>query len=151
MSFENGIDETPAVHQLLANIKGALPALEELRDDRLMMFAYVDGVYRFYHQSFKVYLLQGNTATIVDALRKLAPEGCSLNKWFEQIISDGTGKSWTEEHNQRWLQETRPIIEAFLHAKYFLDMICRYGRKLEVPPALMESGWAAVLYLYNLR
>jgi hypothetical protein len=30
-------------------------------------------------------------------------------------------------------------------------MLCKYGRKLASAPEIMPSGWAAVLYLYNLR
>ncbi len=55
------------------------------------------------------------------------------------------------EHNQRWLNVARPIVEAFFHARYFLEMVCRYVRRLKYPPATMSSGWAAVLYLYDLR
>ena len=39
-----------------------------------------------------------------------------------EIVSDGTGKSFTHEHNTRWLEVTRPIVEAFLHARFFLEM-----------------------------
>jgi hypothetical protein len=55
------------------------------------------------------------------------------------------------EHNARWLETTRPIVEAFFHARYFLEMAVRYGRSLEAPPTLMPSGWAALLSLYGLR
>jgi len=27
----------------------------------------------------------------------------------------------------------------------------KYGKELDYPPVTMPSGWAAVLYLYNLR
>jgi hypothetical protein len=30
-------------------------------------------------------------------------------------------------------------------------MAVKYGRELEYPPRVMPSGWAALLYLYNLR
>ena len=49
------------------------------------------------------------------------------------------------------LAVTRPILEAFFHARYFLEMVCKYGRKLKAPPQVLPSGWAAVLYLYQLR
>ena len=55
------------------------------------------------------------------------------------------------EHNRRWLEVTRPIVEAFLHARFFLDMAVRYGKELEAPPTLLPNGWAALLYLYQLR
>jgi hypothetical protein len=43
------------------------------------------------------------------------------------------------------------MLEAFFHARYFLEMAVKYGRELELPPTLLPSGWAALLYLYNLR
>jgi len=55
------------------------------------------------------------------------------------------------EVNQRWGAATRPILEAFFHARYFLEMVCRYGRELNEPTDSLPSGWAAVLYLYGLR
>jgi hypothetical protein len=68
-----------------------------------------------------------------------------------QIVKEGTGKTFENEHNRRWPQETRPIVEAFFHARYFLEMAVRYGKDLEHPPRMLPSGWAALLYLYNLR
>ena len=43
------------------------------------------------------------------------------------------------------------IVEAFLHARYFLEMAVRYGQELKHPPALLPSGWAALLCLFELR
>ena len=54
-------------------------------------------------------------------------------------------------HNKRWLEETRPILEAFFHARMMLEFVVRYGRELEDAPQVLPSGWAAVLCLYNLR
>jgi hypothetical protein len=55
------------------------------------------------------------------------------------------------EDNSRWLQSTRPILEAYFHSHYFLRMICKYGKTINEPPDRLPSGWAAVLYLYNMR
>ena len=57
-----------------------------------------------------------------------------LDKWFSQIVAEGTGKIFEFENNQRGLAETRPIVEAFPSAKYMLEMVCKYGQELEVPP-----------------
>ena len=135
--------------KLLATIAQELPRLEELWQ-AVNNGGYEDYVYRFYHESFKVFGLQGMTQKMVEALRSLAPH-LSLNPWFAQIISEGTGKEFTVEMNQRWTETTRPIVEAFFHAQYFLEMVCKYGKELTEPPQPMPSGWAAVLYLYNLR
>jgi hypothetical protein len=45
---------------------------------------------------------------------------------------------------------TRPIVEAFFHAGFFLEMAVRYA-KLETPPRPLPSGYAALLHLYQLR
>lgn len=110
---------------------------------------YEDPVYRFYHHSFKVYWLQAATTDIVRLLGDLAP-GRSLNPMFLEIVSEGTGKTWEPAHNHAWTATTRPIVEAFFHARYFLEMAVRYAH-LEEPPRMLPSGYAALLYLYGLR
>lgn len=110
---------------------------------------YEDPVYRMYHQSFKVYRVQAATKEIVELLKSLLP-GVALNKDFEQIYQEGTGKTFEIEHNKRWLEETRPLIEAFFHARFFLEMAVQ-NAEMEEPPEMLPSGWAALLYLYNLR
>lgn len=142
-------DDRIEVKELFANLKMELPLLEELLSE-CELSRYEDYIYRFYHQSFKVYRLQGMTLKIVERLQALAPNR-PLNNWFMQIIHEGTGKEFKDKDNKNWLVVTRPIIEAFFHAKYFLEMAVKYGKSLENPPRLMPSGWAAILYLYNLR
>ena len=85
-----------------------------------------------------------------DVVMRFAPH-LPLNKWFQEIVGEGTGKTFEPEHNRDWTKFTRPIVGAFFHARYFLEMACKYGKELESPPACLPSGWAAVLYLYNLR
>jgi len=143
-------DDRPEVEELFRNLKASLPALEKLLGQCNDHWGYEDPVYRFYHQSFKVYGLQQTTQTIVTSLQALAPER-KLNDWFVRIVSEGTGKTFELEHNRRWLEVTRPIVEAFFHARYFLEMAVRYGQSLNAPPRTLPSGWAALLYLYQLR
>ena len=139
-------------NQLLANIKANLSALETLLEEVSSRWGYEDSIYRFYHHSFKVYGLQNKTRRIVDALRNLAPEGQSLCKEFEEIIKEGAGgKEFEYEHNEKWTHHTRPFVEAFFHAKFLLEMVVKYGKKMEELPEMLPSGWAAVLCLYNLR
>jgi hypothetical protein len=136
--------------KLLANIVAHREELENLLAECSGKWGYEDPIYRFYHQSFKVYALQERTQQIVEKLQALAP-GLPLNKWFLEIVRQGTGKEFTMEDNENWTATTRPMVEAFFHARFFLEMICKYGKKLAEPPLTMPSGWAAVLYLYNLR
>ena len=143
---------------------GAPPSAEEeflrsLRRDREELeillarcgdrWIYEDSVYRFYHQSFKVYGLQGTTQAIVQRLQALAPDR-PLNPWFAQIVEAGTGKVFKTEDNTRWTEVTRPILEAFFHARFFLEMAVRYA-DLQEPPQMLPSGYAALLYLFGLR
>ena len=143
-------DERAEVTGLFKNLRSNLPELETLLEECTSHWVYEDGVYRFYHQSFKVYALQGSTLKIVEALRSLSP-GRELNPCFMQIVAEGTGKTFSPAHNENWLATTRPILEAFFHARYFLEMAVKYGREMEYPPRTLPSGWAALLYLYNLR
>ena len=107
-------------------------------------------MYRFYHQSFKVYALQETTTRIVTALEGLRP-GHPLHPWFAQIVRAGTGRAFTRDDNARWSDATRPIVEAFFHARYFLEMAVKYGKALDEAPRMLPSGWAALLTLYGLR
>ena len=107
-------------------------------------------MYRFYHQSFKVFALQRTTDAIVTTLHALAPER-QLSAWFLRIVGEGTGKTFAPQDNENWLTVTRPILEAFFHARFFLEMAVRYGQSFEEAPNALPSGWAALLELYDLR
>jgi hypothetical protein len=147
---ERDVDDRQEVRRLLENLKASMPGLESLLEQCSSHWGYEDPVYRFYHQSFKVYRLQESTQAIVAALQALAPER-KLDDWFMRIVNEGTGKTFEPEHNRRWLEVTGPIVEAFFHARYFLEMAVRYGKELKVPPRMLPSGWAAFLCLYRLR
>ena len=134
---------------LLRRIKTDLPALRELLDSLSDQWGYEDPVYRFYHHSFKAFDLQGQTVEIVTALRDLMPDR-PLNEFFLEIVAAGTGKQFSVEQNPEWTRHTRPILEAFFHARYFLEMAVRYA-SLRRPPSTLPSGWAALLTLYGLR
>jgi hypothetical protein len=136
--------------RLLESIRASLLQLDELLAEVNDRWCYEDGVYRFYHQSMKVFYLQETAQRIVAAMQGLAPH-IELNPWFLQIVKEGTGREFTFKSNDHWLEETRPIVEAFLHARYFLEMACLHGRRLTEPPTSLPSGYAAVLYLYGIR
>jgi hypothetical protein len=144
------VDNRPEVKKIFMKLRVALPELEVLLHECTSHWGYEDSIYRFYHQSFKVYQLQSRTLAIVNKLQALAPDR-TLNQWFMRIIGEGTGKIFTARDNENWPGVTRPILEAFFHARYFLEMAVKYGRDLEHPTRRMPSGWGAFLYLYNLR
>ena len=145
-----GIPVEERERQLLAAIKESLPELTSLLDRATSMWGYEDFVYRFYHGSFKVYGVQSATSEIVERLRRLLPE-VPLNERFLEIVAEGTGKTFSPEVNENWEANTRPLLEAFFHARYFLEMAVKYGAELSEPPSPFPSGWAGLLYLYNLR
>lgn len=135
---------------LLSAIQANLPQLEHLLTP--FQAFYEDGIYRFYHHSFKVYQLQESTARAVEIFKRIAGATHStLCECFEQIVSAGTGLVWEPNHNHNWTLHTRPIVEAFLHVKYFLEMMVKYGRTMEAPPNMFPTGWAAILELYDQR
>jgi hypothetical protein len=137
--------EADRLARVRENSAGLVALLDKMSSHR----GFEDPIYRFYHQGWKVFYLQEETTAIVRALQALAPSR-PLNSWFTQIVSDGTGKTFTVEDNRRWLETTRPIVEAFFHARFFLEMAVRYAT-LDAPPNPLPSGYAAFLYLYGLR
>jgi hypothetical protein len=142
------IDGT-AESELLGNLKERLPDLRALLEESSRHWGYEDPVYRFYHHSFKVFALQNQTEKIVSALRSLLPSR-PLNARFLQIVGEGTRKEFSPDMNAAWEHNTRPILEAFFHSRFFLEMAVRYA-DLPAPPNPLPSGWAALLCLYELR
>jgi len=140
-----------------ASAERALLGVLQSRRDELKMrleessteWGFEDPIYRFYHQSFKVYALQEQTQALVRLLASLAPDR-PLNAWFLQIVQEGTGKQFMPADNADWPRVTRPIVEAFFHARFFLEMAVRYAHVAE-PPRVLPSGYAALLYLFGLR
>ena len=168
-------DEGTKELSLIAAIKTRLPELKQLRDSANAEWLYEDGVYRFYHGSFKVFVLQDFTERVVELILNLAPDRM-LDRRFLEIMAAGTSKEFRAEKQEGQGDLPRHIVEAYFHARYFVEMLCKYGehaaeleesvhrlvqiiarRKREKPPyPLFEgdplpSGWAAVLELFHLR
>jgi hypothetical protein len=146
--FEN--EEQKRHDALLANIKANLPEVEKL----LASFHVEeeDGVYRFYHQSFKAFHLQPFVRRARDLFTRIAPDSAPLNEWFATICEGALDHEFVSGRtNANWMGETRPLLESFWHCKYFLEQMLRYGRELEAAPHMLPSGWAAILCLYDLR
>jgi hypothetical protein len=148
-------------NELISALKDKMPILEDLYARMQDHWVGEDGVYRFYHGSWKLFRLQEATLEIVSALQSIVPER-KLTGYFMTIIQEGTGKSFNKNTNRRWFKETRPIVEAFFHAKYFLEMAVKYGKEIDLventnPESMEEkfsvggipSGMAALLSLYD--
>jgi hypothetical protein len=88
----------------------------------------------------------------VRALSAIAPEGRPFCQEFQEILVAGTaGKPDAVEQAHPWSHQTRPLVEAFLHAKFFLEMAAKYGHELPEAPDCLSFGWAALLCLYEIR
>ena len=134
---------------LLERLKQRKADLQKMLGVMSDHWTYEDHFYRYYHGSFKVYRAQDTTAQAVKLLRELLPER-ELNLAFEKIVGEGTGKEFNLRHNRNWDKHTRPILEAFAHAKFMIEMAVRYAG-LPKPPQPLPSGYAALMYLYDLR
>ena len=91
-----------------------------------------------------------------------------------EIMLAGTAKEFLGEKREVDPDAPRHVVEAFFHARYFVEMLCKYGEgenatkleeslhrltltKMKPPPYSFEefewipSGWAAVMELYHIR
>lgn len=140
---------------LLANLKAKMPMLEGKLAEYSGHWGYEDPIYRFYHGSFKVFYLQSSTKDIVDLLVSCAPTSGPMepiNEDFKRVYEAARAVGdFQLEYNRDWHGKAGPVVAAFLHAKYFLEMAVRYGKELESAPDCLPSGWAAFLYFYNMR
>ena len=53
-------------------------------------------------------------------------------------MREGTEHDFNETTNNEWLTQTRPILEAFWHTKYFLTMMANTPSSSTVRPVLAE-------------
>ena len=138
------------VDTLLTASRLALPDLEALLETILEDWNHWDGIYRFYHQSFKVYHLQALTLRISDALQALMP-GREMNGLFQQVLTAGTGREFHNSDNRAWVPETLPVTAAYLHAKTFLEVAIRCAKTYDHVESSLPSDLALFLYLFDLR
>ena len=138
---------------LLANLKSQHDALAKLLLS-LSDHAYEDTIYRYYAHSYKLYCHTPHcTNEIVSILRQLAPSGTHLCVAFEQLVQVGIHeKPFSLAFNEDWSKNSRPYIESFFHARFFLEMAVKYGASLDSAALIyLPSGWAALLCLYDIR
>ena len=86
-------DRDKLEQELRTNLLAKRANLAQLWEEMNGHWAFEDGVYRFYHQSYKVFRLQEHTTRIVETLQSILP-GQPLNPWFLQIVKEGTGKTF---------------------------------------------------------
>ena len=137
-------------HQkLLSSIKKNLPEIKRLLHEVSSHWNYEDPIYRYYHFSFKSYYIQTSTLAMVNLFKRMC--NAPLNAQFMNIVKEGTNKHWKKKDNKNWDKINRPMLEAYFHARFFLEMMYKYGKKFKKAPEVAPSGWAAILYLYNMR
>jgi len=96
--------------------------------------------------------IKAHQSELEDLLKLIAPDGTKFCAYFEELLQAGANdKRFEMDHNLEWTRHTRPFVEAFFHARYFLEMAVKYGATLEKAPELMLSGWAVLLCLYDIR
>jgi hypothetical protein len=157
-SFEPpcGAETIQRMNALLSRIKSQLPELQAviaLTDEN---WGEEDGVYRFYRHSAKLFSnvrfgrsMQSITKRGFQAIQEIGGE-LVPNSEYCQIVKEGT-QDYEIRMSATWLENARPILEAFWHTKYFIQMMIKYGKGLETAPTqYLPSGWAAVLYLYGV-
>jgi hypothetical protein len=96
--------EGSAESELLRNLRIYRTDIEELLAKANDQWGYEDPVYRYYHQSFKVYSLQEQTKAIVDLLRKLLPTR-------EKGTVNGAGRSSRMRRSPVMESTTNSLIE----------------------------------------
>lgn len=148
-------EERNAKHKRFFNsVKSNLEEAKALKEELDKDWYVPNHFYRFYHQSFKAFQAQEVTRKCLNFFQKIGGDEFKLNDWYLQIVKEGIDKEFDLSHNSTWLETTRPLIEAMLHSKMFLDLIVKHGEDLkneEEPPDMLDNGWAAVLYLFNER
>ena len=137
------------INALFLRIKARLSDLEAVGWD--LEEAEEDGVYRFYHGSFKVFHLQDPVKAAFTLIKEIGGESDPPHFEYARIVDAGINHQFSETTNENWEAETKPILEAFWHTKYFVNMMIKYAKELETVESPLEPGMAAVLYLFELR
>lgn len=150
MTDRTADERDAAISELVTNLTDQLPDLIALRD-RIAEWTDAKCVYRFLHQSFKVFEVQSATADIIAAFERLAPTGVPFsNDWARHILDAGVGHTFTLAANRDWLATTLPIVNGYQFARHLLDVTID-AADTATGEGLLSQAWATVLYLYGLR
>jgi hypothetical protein len=80
-------------------------------------------------------------------MRQVAPD-LPLNSRFIEVVRRGMGK--VSSANPAPVAE-RSIVDAFQHARFFLELAISGGREHAAAPKVPSTGWATLVHLYSLR
>jgi len=89
---DSWVKELSRANDLLGRIKANLPLLEE----RLATADDEDRIYRFYHQSFKVFSLQHNIKTAFQLIEEIGGREDPVDSWYCQIVKEGTAHGFRD-------------------------------------------------------
>ena len=132
--------------RLLDIVKNHLPQLEQLLEDMNELQETL--ICRCYQGSFKAYGFQEKTLEAVSLFRKIGEhEGLKLHAYFEEVVGAGTGQ---QNQNQEWSVGQRPILEAFMHTRLFVEIMVKYAKRIQLMPSFVPYGWLSVVELYGL-
>ena len=125
------------INALFFRIKARLPELEEVAGT--LEEAEEDGVYRFYHGSNKVFFLQDPVKAAFTLIKEIGSEDDPPHFEYARIVEAGTAHDFQGDRtNANWEAETKPILEAFWHTKYFINMMVKYAKELETVESPLE-------------
>lgn len=134
--------------ELHAAIQSRLPELE----GQLAQLADDDGITKFYEESYKAPLRLTEAIVRLHALLlSLAPKR-PLHPWFVRIVADALEPRDTNPRDDQaaWFAANRPLAEAFLHARYFLEQAVAYGRDPSGPIGRIGEHVSALIVLFDL-
>jgi hypothetical protein len=84
--------------------------------------------------------IKENPDCLIRSYRNLLPNNNS-HEWEDLIFKFG---------NRAFLCADKRRVVGYA-AHHLLLMICKYGEEFLEPPPMLPSGWATVLYLYDIR
>jgi hypothetical protein len=89
---------------LLSRIKARLADIDALLTEYAEHWSEEDGVYRFYHQSYKVFgRLQPLTQDGFALISEIGGQDDPPCEWYCQIVKEGTEHDFNEKTNDEWL------------------------------------------------
>src|ERR1700676_3938422 len=109
------------INTLFHRIKARLQELEDVA--ATLEEAEEDGVYRLYHGSYKVFDLHDPVKAAFKLIKKIEVDSDPPYSECARIVEAGTKHQFSATTNENWEAETKPILEAFWHTKYFINMM----------------------------
>ena len=112
----------------------------------------IDTLYRFYHQSFKVYRAQELNQEALDLLRKLRSDRSTLSPFLEELIAHASPTvQFAPEHNRAWVATVGPFLTLHLHLHRIFVAMRTALQQHERLPEILDDALALSLAALGLR